>query len=94
MRRQNAVRGICAGLPSGADQDTVEDAEDASPEHRDAVVNPPPEGGRVANFPTKLGHVFILFYFSEKIRKVKVCVCCCVCVCGNGIEWDGFKYNK
>ena len=59
-RRQHAVRGI-GGLASGAEEDTVEDAEEAPLEQGNAVVEPSPEGGGTAEFRIKVGLVLFVF---------------------------------
>ena len=86
-RRQHAIRGI-GGLAPGAEEDAVEDAEEAPLEQGNAVVEPSPDGGGAAEFPTKMGHVLLFFLlvfnfcsFSVEIRKKKwKCLC---------MEWDG-----
>jgi len=53
--RQHAV-GVVR-LPPGAEQDAVEDAEDAPPEQGNAVVKASPYGGGAVDSPARLGHV-------------------------------------
>ena len=46
----------------------MEDAEEAPLEQGNAVVEPSPDGGGAAEFPTKMGHV--LYCFNMLYRKV------------------------
>ena len=54
------------GLASGAEEDTVEDAEEAPLEQGNAVVEPSPEGGGTAEFRIKVGHVLFVFLLLKK----------------------------